>query len=200
MYVLLVTHSSIYRATTVPNRQVALVLGASIRSSGALSPVLKERVDAALLLYDTKKVSKILVSGDNGSVEYDEVYPVGTYLLKHGVPKEDIFLDYAGFDTYSSVYRAQQVFGVASVVVVSQRFHLPRALFIARSLGMSAVGLDSSYLGDHYYNNALREIPATTKAVYDLVTKRVPVYLGLTFNVAGSGEATWVGPEKTIHY
>src|SRR4051812_11407139 len=113
VFVVAVTSPRVYeRVQEVPAEQVALVLGASIRPNGSLSPVLAERADAAIALYTAHKVSKILVSGDNAKLEYNEVYPVGKYLVSHGVPVFDIFLDYAGFDTYSSMYRAKNIFGV----------------------------------------------------------------------------------------
>ena len=200
-FVLARTNASIYeKPEEVPPMQVALVLGASIRSNGVLSPVLQERADAALRLYMSHKVTKILVSGDNSTHEYNEVYPVGKYLVSRGVLTGDIFLDYAGFDTYSSMYRARNVFGVTSMIVTSQRFHLPRALFIAHRLGMSAVGLDASRSGDRYFENTLREIPATAKALYDLMSKREPQYLGPTFFVTGDASATWVGPKAEMIY
>lgn len=201
LFVVAYTHTSIrYAPSEVPTTQVALVLGASVRNDGVLSPVLKERADMAVHLYMQRRVSKILVSGDNGTVSHNEVYPVGKYLTRHGIPATDIFLDYAGFDTYSSMYRAKNIFGVTSMVVTSQRFHLPRALFVARALGIEAVGLDASRPGDHYFGNALREIPATSKAVFDLLVHRTPRYLGETFFVTGDGNETWVGPKIEMVY
>jgi SanA protein len=176
----------------VPAAQTALVLGASITSNGTLSPVLKERADEAVSLYMAKKVSKILVTGDDGSVLHNEVDPVGKYLLAQGVPEQDIFLDHAGFDTYSSMYRARDVFGVTSVIIVSQPFHLPRAVFIARELGLDAYGASAGQ-GELFLFNDLREIPASIKAVYDLAVERAPKYLGPTFSIAGDGSATWIG-------
>ncbi|MEI7720110.1 MAG: ElyC/SanA/YdcF family protein [bacterium] len=194
-------HGSIYSSVdAAPNAQVAIVLGASISSNGTLSPVLKERADAAYALYVAKKVSKILVSGDNGTLHYDEVYPVGKYLLAKGIPKEDIFLDYAGFDTYSSMYRARHVFVVSSAIIVSQAFHLPRALFIARAVGLSAVGMDAAKPEDHYLSNVLREVPASLKAVWDVFSNRVPKYMGPEISVAGSAVDTWVGPKSEMSY
>ena len=193
LFVLYTTHTRIYNdENRVPTAQAAMVLGASIKSDGTLSPVLQERADKALALYRAKKVQKILVSGDNGSLAYDEVYPVGQYLERAGVPEIDIFLDYAGFDTYSSMYRAKHVFRVSSLVIVSQYFHLPRAVFIARSVGIEAWGIDAAR-GEVYAANTLREVPATLKAVRDLVTSRLPQYLGGPFPITGDGRTTWVG-------
>ncbi len=200
LYIIATTHSLIYSAGGVPKTQAALVLGASVTSAGVLSAVLQERADAAVALYNAGKVVKILVTGDDSTLAYDEVYPVGKYLVAAGVPKQDIFLDYAGFDTYSSMYRAREVFGVSSLTVVTQRFHLPRALYIARALGLQAYGVDVAEPGEMYLQNALREIPASLKALGDIVFKRVPKYLGPQFLITGSGAATWVGSSAELIY
>ncbi|MDQ5955442.1 MAG: SanA protein [Patescibacteria group bacterium] len=200
LYVAISTRGAIYRSAALPPHDVVLVLGASIKSTGELSPVLKERADGALALYKAGVVQKILVSGDNATLQYNEVYPVGKYLLREGVPQHDIFLDYAGFDTYSSMYRAKYIFGVRSMVVASQRFHLPRALFIAERMGIDVVGFDVSQQSDDYSQNALREVPATIKALADLSMRRMPHYLGPTFFVSGDGSATWVGSTSQMIY
>ncbi|MBY0473181.1 YdcF family protein [Patescibacteria group bacterium] len=184
---------------TPPKAQVALVLGASVMSNGTLSAVMKERADRAAVLYQSGIVSKILVTGDNSTLQYDEVYPVGKYFLALGIPQEDIFLDYAGFDTYSSMYRAHDVFGVTRVLVITQHYHLPRALFIARTLGLDAYGVDASQ-GEKYFYNSLREIPASLKAAFDLAIGRTPKYLGEQFPVSGSSATTWLGGETQMIY
>lgn len=184
---------------TPPKAQVALLLGASVKSNGTLSAVMKERADRAATLYQSGFVSKILVTGDNSTLQYDEVYPVGKYLLALGIPQLDIFLDYAGFDTYSSMYRARDVFGVTQMLVVSQHYHLPRALFIARTLGLDAYGIDASQ-GEKYFYNSLREIPASLKAAFDLATGRKPKYLGEQFPVSGSSTSTWLGADRQMIY
>ncbi len=200
LWVIATTHSLIYKAAKVPKTQTALVLGASVTSAGVLSAVLQERADQAVVLYQSGKVAKILVTGDDSTLEYDEVYPVGKYLVAAGVPKQDIFLDYAGFDTYSSMYRARDVFGVSSLTVVTQRFHLPRALFIARALGLQAYGVDVAEPGEMYLHNALREIPASVKALGDILSGRLPKYLGPQFAITGEGSATWVGSQAELIY
>ncbi len=200
LYIVATTSAFVYSAAEVPNTQVAVVLGASVVSTGALSPVLQERADMAVVLYKAHKVIKILVTGDDSTLAYDEVYPVGKYLSAAGVPKQDIFLDYAGFDTYSSMYRARHVFRVSSLVVVTQRFHLPRALFIARALGLAAYGVDVAVPGELYFANALREIPASVKALGDVYFGRVPKYLGNHFPIVGDGSATWVGSQAEMIY
>ena len=174
---------------TVPKADVAIVLGASVLH-GAPSLVLAARADEAITLYLNKKVSKILVSGDNGALTHDEVTPVRKYLLAAGIPAQDIFLDHAGFDTYSSMYRARAVFGVRSATIVTQGFHIPRALFIARALGIDAVGVVASGGEGTIYEYA-REIPASWKALFDIIIRRGPKYLGPAIPIDGDGRQTW---------
>lgn len=185
-----------FGAAQVPQTQTALVLGASITSKGALSPILKERADEAAALYRSGKVSKILVTGDDSTVAYNEVDPVGRYLEAQGIPQSDIFLDHAGFDTYSSIYRAKDVFDVSSMTIVSQPFHLPRAMYIARGLGIETYGVAAGTGGPYIYND-IREVPASLKAVYDLAIARVPKYLGQQYPIEGDGSATWIGMVST---
>lgn len=173
----------------VPRTDVALVLGASV-IRGKPSPVLAERADAAIALYKAGKAGKILVTGDNGALSHDEVTPVRKYLLGAGIPSQDIFLDHAGFDTYSSMYRARDVFLVRSLTIVTQDFHLPRALWIARDLGLDAYGVVAAGR-EHSPYNYVREIPASFKAIYDVVTGRQPKYLGPAFPISGDGKETW---------
>jgi len=170
-------------------RDVAIVLGASV-VKGEPSPVLASRADTAAELYLNQKVKKILVTGDSGSSSHDEVTPVRKYLENAGVKPEDIVLDYVGFDTYSSMYRARAVFGVGSATIVTQDFHMPRALFIARFLGLDAIGVDARE-GDDALYAYLREIPASWKALFDLTMRRQPKYLGPVMPISGDGQATW---------
>ncbi len=174
----------------VPQAEAALVLGASVTSAGALSAVLKERAQTAVELYAAGKVGKILVTGDNSTLSHNEVNPVGNYLTAAGIPKDDIFLDHAGFDTYSSMYRARDVFGVRSMVIVSQAFHLPRAIYVARRLGLKAYGVDAGE-GESFFFNYAREVPASVKAFLDLAFARVPKYLGEQYPITGDGSSTW---------
>lgn len=177
------------KVADVPDTQAALILGASV-VKGKPSPVLALRADAAIQLYKAGKVQKILMTGDNGTLAYDEVTPVRKYLIDAGIPAEDIFLDHAGFDTYSSMYRARDVFKVDSITIVTQDFHMPRSLFVARHLGITAYG----YIADGETNvthDYLREIPASLKALLDLFTSRQPKYLGAPIPIGGSGTTTW---------
>lgn len=173
----------------VPASDVAIVLGASV-VRGIPSPILAERADVAIALYRARKVSKILVTGDNGAQFHDEVTPVRKYVLDAGIPARDIFLDHAGFDTYSSMYRARDVFLAQSVTIVTQDFHLPRALWIARHLGLTAYGVTAQGSEDSAYDY-MREIPASIKAFFNVIFDRQPKYLGITIPLSGDGEATW---------
>lgn len=172
-----------------PTSTVAVVLGASV-IRGELSPVLKERTEAALDLYINGKVQKFLVSGDNSVPGFDEVTPVRKYLVEAGVAPEDIFLDHAGFDTYSSMYRAKEMFGVQDAIIVTQSFHMPRSVFIARTLGIDAYGIVAEERGDPIYNYS-REWLASVKAAGDLLFKRVPQEMGKHYNLSDNGEDTW---------
>jgi SanA protein len=170
----------------IPHTTVAVILGAAILRDGSLSSILKDRVNTAIQLYQEEKVDKILVTGDNGSVAYNEVNPVRTYLLTRGIPEVDIFLDHAGFDTYSSMYRARDIFLADSITIVTQSFHLPRSVFIARTLGINAYGMNADH-GRYKLRNYTREIFADVKAVLDLTFKRQPKYLGDVIPVTGEG-------------
>jgi len=177
-----------YDLDKVPEAQVAIILGASVYR-GKPSPVLEKRASTAIQLYLSKKVSKILVTGDNGALTHDEVTPVRKYLLDVGIPAGDIFLDHAGFDTYSSMYRARDVFQVDSAIIVTQDFHLPRSLYIARHLGMNAYGVTAA--GEGSKRDYVREVPASVKALMDLFLHRVPKYLGEKIPLTGDGSTTW---------
>lgn len=161
----------------VPQKEAALILGAAVYKNGALTPILYDRAVTALELYRQGKVKKILVSGDNSTLEHNEVIPVSKFLIGQGVPKEAIFLDYAGFDTYDSMYRARDVFKASSLIIVTQHFHMPRSLYIAHNLGIDAVGVDADkrlYGGQ----NTLREYFATVKAWLDVSFHSKPEFLG----------------------
>ncbi len=161
----------------MPERAVVIVPGAAVLRSGALSAVFLDRASAAVALYRAGKAEAILVSGDNSTIEHNEVDPARTYLMGQGIPEDDIYLDHAGFDTYSTMYRAREIFGVSSAVVATQTFHLPRALFLARSMGIDAVG----YRADNVHllaRNEVRESLARVKAVWDVAVHRDPKFLG----------------------
>ncbi|MDD4662231.1 MAG: ElyC/SanA/YdcF family protein, partial [Candidatus Pacebacteria bacterium] len=173
------------------NVHTGLVLGASVKGN-RVSDIFKDRLDAALILYNEGKIEKILISGDHGTKEYDEVNTAKDYLLSKNVLEEDIFLDHAGFDTYDSIYRAKEVFGISEVIIISQNFHLGRALYIAHSLGIDAQGFSADL---HKYitedKNNIREFLARIKAFFDVELKAKPKFLGDPINIYEDGRQTW---------
>jgi len=176
--------------------QAAIVLGALVFADGRVSDMVTDRLETALDLYRNQKVNKILITGDHGRVEYDEVNTMRRYLEQKGVPTADIFMDHAGFDTYNSMYRARDVFSVHSAVVVTQRFHLPRALYIADRLGLEAQGVVADrwvYANARYYE--VRELAARVKAFAEVLTHRRPVYLGPVIPISGDGRLTHDQPK-----
>jgi len=186
-YIYLSTSAYLYDdASAAPEVQAALVPGAALLISGAPAPVFTDRADAAIRLYTAGKVAKILISGDNSTLAHNEVNPMRLYLLAEGIPDRDIFLDHAGFDTYSSMYRARHIFGVSSLIVASQSFHLPRAVFIARTLGMNAYGMNAD-AGHILLINYLREVLANEKALFNVVFQTKPRYLGAVIPITGDG-------------
>lgn len=169
----------------------ALVLGAGVRDDGSPSDVLRDRLDEALELHRRGRVTRILVSGDHRTASYDEPNAMRRYLEGRGVPREAIFMDHAGFDTYSSMWRARHVFGASRVVVVTQRFHLSRAVFVARSLGMDAEGSAADrrpYRGMAWLE--LREVASRTKAIVDVAVGRRAHHGGAPIDLAGDGRTT----------
>ena len=173
-YTLLITE-----VEAAPARPAAIVFGAGIRSGGRLSPILKDRMDTAIALYNTGKARKLLVSGDNSTLDYNEPGAMYDYAVAQGVPPEDVIRDYAGRRTYDTCYRAGHIFGVDEAILVTQRFHLPRALFTCNTLGVAAVGVSADrrpYRADGYYR--LRDAMATLRAVADVVLLRPTPILG----------------------
>ncbi len=170
----------------LPTSQTAIVLGAGLLISGGLSPIFKDRIDIAISLYKEGKVKRILVTGDDGTPTHNEVNPARDYLLTQGIPDKNIFLDHAGFDTYSSMYRAREIFLVDSAIIVTQSFHLPRSIFIAQRLGIKAYGIPADQHAYSFKNN-IREVFADVRAVFDVMYSRKPKYLGGEIPITGSG-------------
>ena len=168
---------SIYSPEDVPEAQVAIVLGAGVWPDGRLSAILGDRVETAVDLYELGKVHKLLMTGDNSSPEYNEPQAMGEYALARGVPAENIVLDYAGRRTYDSCYRAQHIFGVTDAILVTQSYHLDRALFIANGLGLRATGVASDrreyvFIVRYWW----RELLATPVAWWEVrVSKPLPI-------------------------
>ena len=157
----------------------AIVFGAGYLSSGRLSTALADRMDTAIDLYQAGKVNKLLLTGDNRFVDYNEPAAMAAYAQARGVPQEDLVLDYAGRRTYDSCYRAGAIFGLERAVLVTQEFHLPRALFTCERLGLDAAGVVSDrhrYLGSPWYR--LRELFALARAWLDVTLYRPLPVLG----------------------
>lgn len=175
-----------------PRAQAALVLGAQVLPDGRLSPMLADRVAVGAALYRAGRVRKVLVSGDHGRRGYDEVNAMRRALLDLGVPERDLFTDHAGFDTWDSVVRARKVFAVRSALVVSQEFHLPRAVWLARRAGLEASGVqaDLQTYGGQGARSAVREWVARTKAAADVVRGAEPSFLGPSIPITGDGRAS----------
>lgn len=166
------------RPAAVPPQAVALVLGAGLLPDGSPSPVLAGRVSTAAELYRLGRVRALLMSGDHSRTDHDEVDAMAGLARRLGVPDSAIVLDHAGFDTFSSCYRARSVFGLRDVVVVSQSWHLPRAVWLCRHLGVRTVGVASPAPASADLAGALREIPAAAKAMLDVWRGRLPQFPG----------------------
>jgi vancomycin permeability regulator SanA len=153
--------------------------------------MIEDRLKAAINLYDNNVSKKIIMSGDHGRKEHDEVNVMKNYAMELDVPSNDIFMDHAGFSTYESMYRLKHIFGAKSVVIVTQKYHLYRSLYIARSLGIDAYGYaaeDIKYFGDTY--RELREILARDKDFFKSIYKPKSTYLGEPIDLNGSGDVT----------
>ena len=171
--------SRTFSQDNVPARQVAIVFGAEVKKDGTPSIILRDRVETAAALYEGGKVEKLLMSGDNRFVDYNEPEAMRRYALALGIPDADIVLDYAGRRTYDTCYRAKEIFGVNSAVLVTQGFHLPRALFLCNAFGIDAIGVEAQ---NYYYLKRLRlywnlrELLATVQSVGDVyLLKPLPV-------------------------
>lgn len=165
-----------------------LVLGAGLKEDGAPNHMLQDRLDKGIELFKAGAAPKLLLSGDNGQEEYDEVNAMKKYALDAGIPPEDIFMDHAGFSTYESMYRARDIFLVKKAIIITQRYHQYRALYMARGFGMEAYGVVSeprTYAGQKYRD--LREILARDKDFIKMLIKPEPTYLGETIPINGSG-------------
>lgn len=167
-----------------------LILGAGVRNN-APSPMLEDRLLKGIELYNKNISNKIIMSGDHGREEYDEVNIMKDFAIDKGVKSEDIFMDHAGFSTYESIYRAKEIFEAKKIIIVTQSYHLYRALYIANSLGIEAYGVSADL---RTYTNQLsreiREIVARDKDFIKCIYKPKPTYLGDTIPVSGNGDIT----------
>ena len=164
----------------IDHRPVAVVFGAGVYPGGRLSPVLEDRVQTAVDLYKAGKVDKLLMTGDNSIATYNEPAHMADFAIAQGVPEKDIAFDYAGRRTYASCWRAKHIFGLDKVALITQRFHLPRALYLCQELGLDAAGVAADRRDYHLANtrSQIREIPARIKAWLDVHILHPPVIGG----------------------
>ena len=178
-------------SVTENNYACIMVLGCGVMENGTPSWMLADRLDTAIELYHAGKAHKIIMSGDHGQKEYDEVNIMRLYAEKRGVPEEDIFMDHAGFSTYESMYRARDVFCISNMIIVTQKYHLYRALYIAKSLGITAIGVNSD--PRQYYGQTMRdirEVAARCKDFFKCIIKPKPTFLGDAIPISVSGLLT----------
>jgi len=170
-----------YPLGVAPQGKTAIVFGAGLYRDGSPSPVLRDRVQTAVELYKSGKVQKLLMSGDNSTISYNEPGAMQKYAMQLGVPENAIVLDYAGRRTYDTCYRARSIFGITEAFLVTQDYHLPRALYICNILGLKTIGISADRrnyrLGTYLYWR-LREIPATFTAFIDLYLRKPQPILG----------------------
>lgn len=193
-YVVLSTKNQILlssEAAELPDVDCILVLGCRVYEDGTPSHMLEDRLRRSVELYRAGAAPKLLMSGDHGQREYDEVGAMKQYALAEGVSSQDVFMDHAGFSTYESLYRAKEIFGVEKVIIVTQEYHLHRALQIARALGLEAYGVSADYRS---YTGQLmrdiREIMARNKDVLSTIFLPKPTYLGEKMPISGDGDVT----------
>ncbi len=168
-----------------------LILGAGVWANNTPSPMLNDRLLQGIELYELGASDKLLMSGDHGSKDYDEVNVMKDFAIERGVPSEDIFMDHAGFSTYESMYRARDVFKAKKIIIVTQGYHLYRALYDAEGLGLEAYGVAADpreYAGQSY--RELRESLARVKDFLYVIIKPEPTYLGEEIPVNGNGDVT----------
>ncbi len=177
-------------AKKLSDTDCAVILGAGVRD-GKPTPMLRDRLLTGIELYKSGAVKKLVMSGDHGSEDYDEVNIMKSFAMDSGVPDGDIFMDHAGFSTYDTIYRAREIFEADSIIIVSQKYHLYRALYIAERLGVKAVGVSAdlnTYRGQT--KRDLREILARDKDFFKCIIKPEPTYLGDKIPVSGNGNLT----------
>lgn len=174
------------------NADCVIVLGAGVRDDGKPTWMLEDRIIVGTNLYHNGAAPKMIMSGDHGREEYDEVNTMKDYAVANGVPSEDVFMDHAGFSTYETMYRAKEVFGAKKVIIVTQKYHLYRALYDAKQLGLEVYGISADlrdYSKMQYYRE-FREMLARTKDFAQLIFRPEPTYLGNAIDLHGSGDVT----------
>ena len=176
---------------TLKDVDCIIVLGCLVRDDGSLSAMLRDRLIRSIELYKAGAAPKIIMSGDHGRVDYDEVNAMKQYAIDNGVPSSDVFMDHAGFSTYETIYRAKEVFGADKVLIVTQEYHLYRALYIAKQLGIEAYGVSAdlnTYGGQT--KRDVREILARCKDFAMCIIKPESTYVGDSIPINGNGDIT----------
>ena len=182
---------SAQEAASLSDVDCIIVLGCLVKSDGTPSDMLSDRISVGVALYQNGTAPKLLMSGDHGQEEYDEVNTMKSCAIAEGVPSEDIFMDHAGFSTYESIYRAKEIFGADKIVIVTQEYHLYRAIYTAKALGIEAYGVSAdlrSYAGQT--KRDVREVLARIKDMAYSIIKPQPTYLGDPISLDGSGDVT----------
>lgn len=178
-------------ASNLEDVDCILILGAMVWDNDRPSHMLEDRLKHGIELYDIGASNRIIMSGDHGQKEYDEVNTMKQYAIDLGVPSEEIFMDHAGFSTYESIYRARDIFQADKIIIVSQEYHLYRALYIAEKLGLEAYGVPSNpreYVGQG--RRDIREVLARVKDFFNVMIEPEPTYLGDIIPVSGNGDKT----------
>lgn len=182
---------SLNKITEVKNIDCLLVLGAGIRGNYP-TPMLEERLQQSIVIYQQQISNKILVSGDHQNQNHDEVNAMKDYLVGHQIPSQDVFMDHAGISTYDSIYRAKYIFQAQKIIIITQEYHLHRALYIAKQLGIEAYGVTNT--NEITYANQtkreVREILARFKDFLKCFFKPTSTYLGDSISITGNGDIT----------
>ena len=190
IFMILSTKNKIVKQKDLNKADCILVLGAGIRRNNP-SPMLEDRLKTAIELYNKGIAPKILVSGDHEHDDYDEVNVMKNYLKENGIPSENIFMDHAGLSTYDSIYRAKKIFKASKVVIVTQKYHLYRALYIAKSIDLKSQGIPANKQKYAFQSKRdIREIAARIKDFFQCIIKPEPTYLGEVIPIKGNGDRT----------
>ena len=192
LYMILSTRNKIIKIEDIDSEDIdcIIVLGAGIRRNGP-SPMLEDRLLTAIELYNQGVAPKILVSGDHEHDDYDEVNVMKNYLKEKGIPSEDIFMDHAGLSTYDSIYRAKKIFKANKVIIVTQKYHLYRSLYISKTINLKSYGVSANKQSYAFQiKRDIREIAARIKDFFMCIFKPEPTYLGEVIPIKGNGDRT----------
>ena len=192
VYMFLTTKSNIQKIDEIKDTDIdcIIILGAGVRENSP-TPMLEDRVLTGRDIYNKNKTNKIIVSGDHGRKEYDEVNVMKNYLINEDIPDENIFMDHAGFSTYDSIYRAKEIFKAKKIIIVTQDYHQYRALYIAKKLNLEAYGVTANKREYQFQlKRDIREIIARVKDFIKCIFKPEPKYLGEAIPLEGNGNKT----------